>query len=56
MAGGTGRTLRPVPPSLAADPADPATWERAAFHLLAVVVDRTCADGAWEWHCRQVFG
>lgn len=43
-------------PLLAADATDPADWERAVSHLLTVVVDRTCADGGWEWHCRQVLG
>ncbi|MGC4807269.1 hypothetical protein [Micromonospora sp. DT233] len=41
-------------PSLAAEPADPARWEQALLHLVTVVVDRTCADGGWQWHCRQV--
>ncbi|MEV0723568.1 hypothetical protein AB0I37_12410 [Micromonospora purpureochromogenes] len=31
-------------------------WERAVAHLVTVVVDRTCADGGWEHHCRQVLG
>lgn len=43
-------------PPLAADPADPDVWEHAVLHLVTVVVDRTCADGHWEWHCRQVLG
>ncbi|MEU5941445.1 hypothetical protein ABZ807_20190 [Micromonospora sp. NPDC047548] len=31
-------------------------WERAVAHLVTVVVDRTCADGGWQHHCRQVLG
>lgn len=55
MAGGTGRPLRPVPaPRLRQR--DAGDWERAALHLVTVVVDRTCADGSWEGHCRQVLG
>ncbi|MEH1057919.1 hypothetical protein V6U89_22255 [Micromonospora sp. CPCC 206171] len=45
-------------PAVTDDRADVALdgWERAVAHLVTVVVDRTCADGGWEHHCRQVLG
>ncbi len=43
-------------PLVVSGSADAGDWERAALHLVTVAVDRTCADGSWEGHCRQVLG